>query len=145
MNCIIRIGLLLALFCSGCSSGEATTLLPVQGIVLRGDKPLPNALVTFIPHESTTGQGGSGRTSLQGEYRIQGYDGRAGLVAGQYRVTVSRILLPDGTDFPANSPVGPMDSNGRESLPEKYSDPAQTELLVSVQEGGNYELRLRDE
>lgn len=120
------------MFVIGCQPATDTSRVPVKGIVLLGDKPLANTMLTFTPQNETPGQGGSGRSNAQGDFQIAGFDGKAGLTAGDYRVSISKLLRADGSDFPANSELGPMDSDGRESIPEKYSDPLQTVLIAKV-------------
>ena len=131
------------LFLIGCQPAADRERLPAQGIVYLGDKPLTNATLTFTPHNETPGEGGSGQSNAQGEFQIAGFEGKPGLVAGVYRVSISKLLRPDGSEFPANSELGPMDSDGRESIPEKYSDPLRTELTANVIPGsGKFEFKL---
>ncbi len=44
--------------------------------------------------------------------------------------------MPDGSDFPLDSDVAPMDSPAKEVLPGIYSDMDQTTLKATVPEGG---------
>lgn len=123
----------------GCGSGRDAnlpSLVPLSGTVTWGGRPLTGAVITFTPVGATRGTGSTGRTSPEGKYTLKARGGGAGAVAGQYKVVISKLVLPDGSDFPADSPVGPMDSPAREVLPSRYSDPERTKLTARVPEGG---------
>ncbi len=116
-------------FFVGCDSGPALT--PVSGIVTFDGKPFAGALVKFIPQGDTQGHGGACRTGTDGQYIIAAnrlY--RPGLLPGEYKVTVSRLLLPNGDPLPPN--VGPADSPHVESVPEPFCKAKLTPLAVTV-------------
>jgi hypothetical protein len=129
----------------GCGSGkpEGPELVPVTGTVLLDGKPLPGADVTFVPTENTPGMGGSARTDEEGKFELTYARGDSGAPAGQYRVTVSRRLMPDGTPVPVDDETPPIDSPARETLPAVYNDPEQTRLTATVEaNGSSVELKL---
>ncbi len=64
-------------------------------------------------------------------------DDRAGVPVGEYRVTIIKLEMPDGSDFPANSDIAPMDSPARQILDDRYSDDRQTILTATVPVGGD--------
>ena len=138
----MRIGLpfrvaVLAACLVGCARGpDGPTLVPVSGTVTLEGKPLSGALVTFIPTGDTRGTDVSGRTDGEGRYRLATPKGREGAPIGTYKVTVSRLLLPDGSEYVPDPAVPPIESPARESLPPHFSDPAQTRLSATVPEGG---------
>ena len=133
-------GLLLAcLFVSLASCGQpqpaGSPLVPITGTVEWKGEVLTDAMVHFTPTENTAGAGGTGRTNAKGVYKLTNVRGGAGVVAGEYKVIISRRILPNGLPIPENYNVGPMDSDARESLPMEYSDPDQTMLTANVSAG----------
>jgi hypothetical protein len=112
----------------GCSKGNPDAV-PVQGTVTWKAEHLARAVVTFVPIGETSGGGGSGVTDDEGKFKIVARDG-GGLLPGNYKVIISKRLLPDGGV--ETEPVGAEDSQARESLPEKYSHPEHTQLQATV-------------
>lgn len=121
------------LLVAGCRTSSPVEVVPVRGVVRLKHQPLANAVVTFIPIHETPGQGGQAVTNSAGEFQVAGHQGEPGLKPGQYRVAVSKLLRADGTEFPFDSPVSPMDADARESIADAYSDPAATQLSADVQ------------
>lgn len=128
---------------AGCGKGGAGDLLPVTGTVTLDNNPVGNATVTFQPEGDTKGHGGSATTDAGGKYEVTIPQGKKGLVAGKYKVVISRRLNPDGTVPPANEP--PIESKARETLPPRYSSPEQSELSAEVTPGATraYDFALR--
>jgi hypothetical protein len=127
---------LLSLVLCGCPSSGSDSVA-VTGTITLNDAPLPRAFITFTPTGETRGLGASGRADQDGKYSLKGPRGTAGVPAGTYKVVISKLVLPDGTDFPDNSPVGPMDAGAAEKLPPHYADAAKTILTATVSaEGG---------
>jgi hypothetical protein len=116
----------------GCGKSEKPTdgLVPVSGNITIDGAVGGNALVTFLPQGKTGGFGGSGTTDSTGHYTLVGSRGEKGLPAGQYKVTVSRRLNPDGSPPDPNTP--PIESNAFETLPDKYTNPDKTQLVVTL-------------
>lgn len=130
---------LLSLVFSGCGSGEDANLpalVPVTGTVRLDGQPLRAALVTFVPSAENQGMAASGYTDEQGKYELRTLHRSAGAPVGQYTVTVSKLVLKDGSDFPPDSEVSPMDAGADEKLPPQYSDLARSTLKATVAEGG---------
>jgi len=76
----------------GCGGGPK--LVPVSGVVTLNGKPLGDAEIVFIPHESNKdGLPGNDKTGPEGNYKAM-TQGRSGLVAGKYRVVVSKVPAP---------------------------------------------------
>jgi hypothetical protein len=100
------------------------------------DKPLANATLQFVPDGSTIGTGSGGATDAEGKYTLRTAHSGVGAPVGQYRVIISKFKRPDGSDFPLDSPEGPMDAGADESLPPQYSDAVQTKLTATVPDGG---------
>ena len=132
----------------GCSASYKSELVEVTGAVTLDGKLLPDVQVMFIADGETPGNGGSGRTGVDGRYSLQNHQGDPGVAAGKYRVVLSRLLTPDGSPLSPDSEVGPMDSPARETLAPRYSAPERTILKATVlAEGGepiNFTLRSGD-
>lgn len=133
---LLPAGILIALFLGCGASTDGPPLVPVSGTVTLDGKALSGALVTFIPSGQTGGTDVSGRTDRQGRYELVSPKGRLGAVVGRYKVTVSRLLLPDGAEYTPDPDVPPIESPARESLPPHYSDADRTQLTATVAEGG---------
>lgn len=136
--------LLLVAAISGCGKGEGgPNLVPAEGIVTLDGRPLANADVMFIPQGETAGQALFGRTDAQGRFHVGTPDGkRRGAAVGRYKVTIQKLVKPDGSDFIPDPNAGPMDTGGfRELLPPRYASEAETQLEAEVPPGGSRELR----
>lgn len=129
----------LALAAAGCSKPTGPPLVSVGGTVTLDSKPLSGAQVAFVPTGSTPGQDARGYTDKEGRYKVISRHG-TGAPVGQYRVAISKLVMPDGSDFPLDSDVGPADSPARETLPPRYQDLQQTVLTATVPEGGTDKL-----
>ncbi len=120
----------LVLLLAGCGSGEPEGTVKVTGKVTQDGTPLSQALVTFIPVEDTLGFGGSGATNAGGKYALTPKKGGKGIAPGEYKVTISRFLQPDGSPPDPRKP--PIESKARETLPAIYSNPSTTTLKATV-------------
>lgn len=120
----------------GC--GDDMGLTSVSGIVTLDGKPLPNAVVTFIPQ----GEGGSpsyGTTDAEGYYTLMFSRDTEGVLPGTHDVTIT-------TEKIAPSDVAVLKAKGRGvpefvPVPKKYRQPG--ELVREVEPGGgeiNFEL-----
>lgn len=131
---------LIAAFVSGCAGEvKGPEVVPVRGTVKRGDAPVAGARVTFMPTAPKVNPAG-GVTDANGGYQIF-YGSRAGLPVGDYKVTISQLVTPDGKPFEAKEgelDAGQLKMQGKvkEGLPPKYSDPSKTELTFKVEAGG---------
>jgi hypothetical protein len=131
-----RLTCVLLILFAGCSKTDPS-LVPVSGTVTLNDQPLPNATVTFIPKDGTPGFGGVGKTDATGKYKLRASrDDATGIPPGEYRVVISRRLMPDGSVVPANDNTPPMNSPAKESLPAAYSSMAAGTLSATVRAGG---------
>jgi len=120
---------------AGCGGGSGTEgLVPVSGTISVDDQPTGNVVVAFVPQGTTGGHGGTGTTDATGRYEIVPPHGSAkALAPGQYKVTLSRRLNPDGS--PPDPKTPPIESNARETLPTKYTDKEKTELTANLSAG----------
>ena len=116
----------------GCRDPNTLDLVPVRGSVTQNGQPLSGALVEFVPVGEATGSGGSGRTDADGRYQLQTLHGQRGIPTGEYKVVIVKLVMPDGSDFPADSDVAPIDSAARQVLRPQYSELQQTVLKASI-------------
>jgi hypothetical protein len=123
------------LFCAmACGQRAAEMdLIAVTGTVtLKDGTPLPGALVTFLPSGTTKGIESSGRTDLDGKYRLKTTRGGDGAAAGEHKVTISKLIRPDGSDYVPAETADPATSNAKELLPAIYSDAEKSTLKAMV-------------
>ena len=67
-----------------------------------------------------------------------------GAAAGSYRVVISKLVTPDGSDFTPDPNSGPMDTGGfKELLPATYTDTLQTTLTADIPDGGTSTLEFK--
>lgn len=113
---------------TGCGDGvDRIPTFKTQGQVLLNGKPLANAFVVLHP-ESPELVPARASTDAQGNFNLTTFDTGDGAPAGNYKLTVAYYLpiQQGGSLVP-----------GPNVIPAKYSDPAATELRVSIQEGEN--------
>lgn len=123
---------------AGCGSSvdpDLPALVPVSGQVTLDGAPLSDAYVAFMPEGDTPGRGSGATTGEDGRYELESQHGE-GAPVGQYRVTVSKLVNPDGSVFVPTDEISPMDSGAREIVPRRWSDPEITPLTAEVPEGG---------
>lgn len=135
----------------GCSSGvpappNLAPTVPVSGTVTLDGKPLAGANITFVPETQAGFKGAIGRTDDSGKYELNtdvgGGKSSKGAIPGKYRITVSRLVKPDGTPLPPDFKEPPMNVGAVESIPMKYF---QGDTLLSYEvpaAGGTYEIQL---
>jgi len=129
-------GLLLVTLVSGVScSSSGPALHSVSGTITHKGAPVSGAEIRFFPIETTEGVGGTGKTDGEGKYTVTYSRGGTGLPVGKYRVAISKRVMPDGSEPPAD--VEPMDSPASETLPPKYSDDNASELTATITEDGS--------
>ncbi len=128
----------LVLLAAGCGSRKSNMppLVPVEGVVILDGKPLAEANVQFHPVGNTQGRGAAANTDADGRYSLISPDGSKGAPVGDYKVVVSKLVMPDGSLFSAAEGVAPMDSPAREAVPARYNDYERTVLTAKVPDGG---------
>jgi hypothetical protein len=66
-----------------------------------------------------------------------------GAPEGQFAVLCNKWVMRDGSDFPRDSKVSPLESDARELLPPRYSQDGMSELQATVPaEGGTIDFKL---
>lgn len=110
--------LLISLLLTGCGGSAAPTppipaeLIPVSGNVTLDGKPLPDALVLFLPPASTDPwREARGVTDAQGHYELIYYGEHKGTVPGEHEV---RITARDPADI--EKQIVPETYNTRSTL-----------------------------
>lgn len=134
----MRIGWLAALVCAAaCGCGKASgppkvQTMPVKGKVTLDGKPLAGAAVVFsVVYPPVVF---AGRTQDDGTYELQGLAGGESSLAGNYKVTISRMVKPDGS--PLGADEAPANVGATEQLPARYSQIDATKLSADVAAGG---------
>jgi len=122
----------LIFICStGCGSDKPTQgLISISGNITLNGMPVEHAKVVFFPLLETKGNGGCATTNPLGKYVIKNPQGGLGLAEGQYKVTVSKRMNPDGTAPNPDEP--PIESKAKEIFLPKYSDESKSTLTATV-------------
>lgn len=124
---------LLALPATGCSSG--TGFGEVTGVVLLDGKPMPAALVEFLPdsESGTHGPVSAATTDDEGRFRLVSHDRRDGAVVGKHRVLVqdARSIPQAVTDFSKVKAPPVLPSR----ISSRYGTAANTPLRKEVKPG----------
>lgn len=126
---------------SGCGGGGGLDVGKVGGVVTLDGKPLPNAVVTFVPKAG--GPSATGMTDAEGKYQLMTVNDNGALV-GEHMVSI--ICVPEtapaesyGSDDPryADQQAKAADYKPKPvtKVPERYN--MQTELVEQVEAGSN--------
>lgn len=122
---------------SGCGGGAAgPDVVPVSGTVKLDGQPAAGVGVMFFPVGMTRGTTYYANTDASGRYELQGSDGRKGAPVGEYKVTCSKFVMPDGAPFTSDGTQSPEMAGAKELVLPKYSAESQTELKANVAAGG---------
>jgi len=122
---------LIFIWSTGCGSDKPTQgLVTVSGNITIDGMPVEQAKVTFLPLLETKGNGGWATTNASGAYVLKTPQGGLGVPEGQYKVTVSKRMNPDGTAPNPDEP--PIESKAREVFSPKYSDESKSTLTATV-------------
>lgn len=122
--------------CGGGRSADQPDLVPVSGTVTVNGEPGAGVQVMFFPVEGTRGNTCYGNTDATGRYELAAGSEQKGAPAGKYKVTCSKYVLPDGSDFKSDGSQSPEMAGAKELFPPRYSDQSQTELEATVPAGG---------
>jgi hypothetical protein len=92
---------------------------------------------------STRGRICYGGTGADGRYELMFDAKHKGAPAGDFAVTCSKWVMPDGSDYPRDSKASPWESNAKELLPPWYSQDGMSELRATVPaDGGTIDFKL---
>ncbi|HJT32024.1 MAG TPA: hypothetical protein VJ783_08205 [Pirellulales bacterium] len=144
------VGLALATGCSKGSKERQFDLTPVSGVIMLDGKPLADAEVGFyyLGAAPEGFPGSTGRTDAQGKYELQ-TGTKKGTIAGQYRVTVSRLMAPGGVTLNPSEglDMGQLAASGQvtQTVPARYTGINSTDLATTVEtsksDGYNFDLK----
>lgn len=135
--------LLAAALAAGCHGGDdGPETYPVTGVVTLAGAPVGSATVTFVP-AAASAPGAQATTDAEGKFNVQiassmGQSTKRGLPAGDYRVTVLKMVMPPGPPSLNNPP--------KNVLPLKYANPRSSGLgeTVDPEKTNHFEFRLDD-
>ncbi|MDG1991857.1 MAG: carboxypeptidase-like regulatory domain-containing protein [Pirellulales bacterium] len=148
-NVLGRITLFLAALAftfTGCGYRRPTQVKTAGTVTLDGE-PVAQASLMFIPD---SGRPASGNTNTNGAFELSSYGGNDGLPAGNYRVTVTKLVLKDKyqeqlkkletqAEEAAESgeaseavDVEFSDNAYKNELPEKYAELDTTDINVTI-------------
>jgi hypothetical protein len=147
-----RFGCLVVLL-AGCGKNPLGPVVPVSGKVTLNGKPLPAALVTFVPDPSKGNKVQASVFALvgtDGEYHLltttrEEAGPRTGAPTGWYRVKVAPAM-PANLPVPGGPPGKSVASTVKlSSIPARYQDANTTPISVEVRESAqaeSYDLKL---
>jgi hypothetical protein len=135
----------------GCGSGSPALKLPnpvpASGTITIDDKPLAKALVYFAPDGAQVkGPGSSAITDESGKFELATVisdESKPGAIPGNYRVSVSSLIGPDGKLIVPDGKTPPANLAAREALPRRFSDVMNSELKATVADtGGTFDFKV---
>jgi hypothetical protein len=124
---------LISLAAAGCSS--KAVLAEVSGVVMLNGKPMPDAVVQFLPEpdKGTQGPMSSGSTDVEGRFQLMCSDQRPGAVVGFHRVIIqdARSIPHARSDFSTEKPPALIPPR----IASIYASAAGTPLRQEVKPG----------
>jgi hypothetical protein len=131
----------------GPSSGSPEELVLIDGLVTLNGKPLPGAVVTFLPE---AGGPGLGDTDEEGRFSLKS-SGHPGVAPGKYKVGISYLAGPNGMPqrLADRSSIVQSDEMlaAKEQLPPDFSDLGRTKQsaeVSSVQKTVHFDIKAPD-
>ena len=118
---------------SGCGSSRATPnveLVPVEGTVKFNGKPTPDIMVSLSPFGSTKGNGAWAKTDSAGVFKFIHLSQKEGVEPGEYVISFSYFVKPDGTPIPPNT--SPTESAAGQGVAAPWNNPASDSLSQRV-------------
>lgn len=138
----LALGILLTI-ATGCGSKTTDVklpdLVPVTGQVLLDGKPGSGISVSFLPKDSTVGQGAYCVSDSGGSFQCAYTNGQPGCPAGTYKVIFSKLAMPDGSPIPEGKTAA--DAGARDVIPMRYRALDTLENVVTVQAMGKNEFK----
>ncbi len=137
-------------FVAGCgdASDEWTekrpATAPAQGKLTYKGEGVDGATILLVP-TATSGEvyGASGVTKSDGSFSLGAWPPNEGIVPGSYKVAVSKKVMPERSEVPADS----HDSDNtappaKNMLPEQYGDPNKSGLTLEVPANGKTDISI---
>lgn len=117
----------------GVGCGSQLEYGQVEGLVRVGGKPVPNAVVTFVPDQAgdVILPQSAAQTDEQGRYRLQLVTQEPGAVVGKHRVTVEDLAMQAAP----RSADGTVLKRPPVRFSPSYADPLRTPLTHEVHSG----------
>lgn len=144
---VLRIGLLVGVgLIAGCGRNAGPVVQFVEGKVVLDGEALEGATVGLSPVKGSKGLPAYARTDGQGIFRVTSTRGGgrdAGAVAGEYIVTVSKVVAEDGDvaaedDGSLRKPARrPSSKSPRNVVPDVYGEVNTSPLRATIQRGAN--------
>ncbi len=126
----------LAVVLPGCGGGGINEGdVPASGTVTFDGNPLKTGSIALIAADGSTTATG---IINEGKFEIRQTASYAGVAPGTYKVTVNSWIREPGSV----SPEGEIIAEGERAIPEKFSNPEQSELTLTVPEKGSKALAL---
>lgn len=122
------------MFLAGCS-GDQVKLEPVTGTLLVDGEKVSNVLVVFSP-ATGEGMGSFGVTDASGKYELIYRDERKGVPAGTFKITYSKLTMPDGSPIPDGVDT-PSEVSATKMIPAQPSNVDNITETVTVPKGGD--------
>lgn len=125
---------------TGCGPSRPATVA-VEGTVTLDGNPVEGASVTFIP--GGDGKIAMGTTDASGKFTLTTYEPGDGAIVGTHKVTVRKTEGEEVESTAGDTEEGGEDLMGADTgeaaatwiTPQKYSNPATTDLTVEVKSG----------
>lgn len=130
---------------TGCGSPTekpdfVSKLVPVTGKVTLDGEPLTGVMINYIPAEGQPGgeiafglTDEAGKYTLQTQLAGQSPEDSQGALPGNYRVYLSKLVLPDGSALPEGLSDAEAEEQGaKQLLPDQYSSPTASKLTAIV-------------
>ena len=147
--------------CSGETGEERPSVVPVTGVVMYNNNPVPGAMVSFMADGAP--RAATGITNEKGEFQLTMFDPNDGAIPGTNKITVSKVeaaaqqantdeaLLNDPTAMTDSylkkaGSDGKLDEGPKSLIPGKYATEGTSPLSEEVKtEGENrFILQLAD-
>ena len=147
VRCLLLVFLTVSV-ATGCSKSG---LVPVEGIVVLENEPVPEATVLFIP-EGGTGQPAHGMTDENGKFQLSTFKENDGALPGAYKVTVTKSVPPpqppeaepgDSRSIVAHFKAIKEHKQEKSPLPAIYADVKSTPFHYTVPVDGKLVLELK--
>lgn len=126
--------LFLASVMAGCSSRDPNLpeLFDANGTIKLNGQPLANAVISFRPIGTTRGNGAIGQTDAEGRYTLTSRHLGKGVPAGEYCVTIEKMVASDGSELHDLDNFDPQSTPCKSLLPPYYSKPGLSKLTATV-------------
>jgi len=115
---------------SGCGA-SGPEMASVSGKVTYNGKPVSRGLISFQT-TAPDGRNATGMIQPDGSYELQTENPRDGALLGNYRVSISAREEEEILMYIPKKPVKP-----KRLIPEKYENPATSNLTATVASGSN--------